>query len=80
MSWDQVALAILSVIAVALTQGPDRYHRWAPLFGLASQPFWLYSTYTSGLFGIFCLSVLYTLIWMYGAWTNWVAPWLAKSL
>lgn len=69
---DQILLMVLSLIAVALTQTPYPFHKWAPVFGLASQPFWLYSTYEAGVWGIFILSVIYTLIWFYGCWKHWI--------
>lgn len=69
---DQILLGVLSVLAVACTQANYPIHKWAPIFGILSQPFWLYSTWTAGLYGIFLLSVLYTLIWAYGCWKYWI--------
>jgi len=71
----QLALGILGVIAIYLTQDSRAsVRRFACLFGLASQPFWFYTTWQAEQWGIFALSILYTLSWLKGVWTNWVRP------
>jgi hypothetical protein len=50
----------------------SRRRRWAPLFGLAGQPFWIYATATSGQLGMLIVSCAYTVIWIVGAWRQWV--------
>lgn len=73
MSVDQIALGLLGVTAIFLTQSQDaRRRRFACLFGLASQPFWFYATLHAQQWGILGLSVLYTLIWMRGFYYGWV--------
>lgn len=60
----QTAIAILSLTAVCLSQSRSiELQRRACLFGLASQPFWLYSTFAAGQWGMFVLSILYTVVW-----------------
>lgn len=41
--------------------------RWAPVVGLAGQPFWLYSTGAAGQWGMFALCCAYTAIYARGA-------------
>lgn len=72
---NQIALAVFGFAAIALTQLPrlDNYRirRWAPVLGLASQPFWLIETWAAGQAGMFLLSVAYTATWAYGLWMYW---------
>ena len=41
-------------------------------FGLAGQPFWFYAAVDGEQWGIFLLSVLYTLVWAKGFHAHWV--------
>ncbi len=69
----QLGLGILGVIAIFLSQDArPTVRRWACVFGLSSQPFWFYATYTAEQWGIFALCFLYTASWLRGVWTNWV--------
>lgn len=70
---DQVALTILSSLAIWIAQD-DRQHvrRWGSLFGLISQPFWFYTAYQSQAWGIFFMTLIYTLSWGRGVWRGWV--------
>ncbi len=69
----QLGIAIFGLVAIALTQSScSRRRRWAPLFGLAGQPFWLYATATSDQIGMLIVSCAYTVIWIVGAWRQWV--------
>ena len=68
----QALIVISGALAVALTQSTlAERRRWAPIVGLIGQPFWLYMTFSWATWGMFLCSVLYTLIWLYGVWTNW---------
>ena len=75
MSFDQIAIGLLGVTAVFLTQSGERLQRYACLFGMASQPFWFYATFTAGQWGIFALCILYTVAWGRGIHRHW---WLRK--
>jgi hypothetical protein len=69
----QFGIAVFGLVAIALTQSScSRRRRWAPLFGLAGQPFWIYATATSGQLGMLIVSCAYTAIWIVGAWRQWV--------
>lgn len=70
---DQIAIAATGVTAVFLSQDHrNEVRKYACLFGLASQPFWFYATYTAGQWGIFALSFLYTYSWFRGFKNNWM--------
>lgn len=71
----QVFLAILSLTAVLCTQDRNAtVRKWGPVFGLCSQPFWLYAAWTSQQWGIFVISFVYTAIWCMGVWRQWIRP------
>jgi len=71
---DQIAIAFTGIVAIWLTQQKDREHwkKYACLFGMAGQPFWLYSAYSSEQYGITVLCVFYTYAWGIGIKNNWL--------
>lgn len=70
---DQVAIALLGVTAIWLSQDQrEAWRRYACLFGLAGQPFWFYATFTAGQWGIFALCFLYTWAWFKGFRVHWL--------
>ena len=69
---EQLGIAILGVTAIYLSQDSQaNYRKWAPIFGLLSQPFWFYSSYQAGQWGVFGLSVIYTWCWIRGIINFW---------
>lgn len=69
----QIMIAITGIIAIFLTQAESQKHqRYACLFGLAGQPFWLVSTYQAAQWGIFIVSIFYTLAWLKGVKRHWL--------
>ncbi|WP_234197089.1 hypothetical protein [Pseudacidovorax sp. NFM-22] len=75
MGADQALILMCGATAAWLSQDqrPAR-SRWACLFGLASQPFFLLSTWRAEQWGMFLLAILYTAAWSKGAWSYWLAP------
>ena len=69
---DQIGIALTGVTAIALSQSAPRLQRYACLFGLAGQPFWIWSAWHAGQWGILALTSLYTLAWAKGLWTHWI--------
>lgn len=69
---EQVPLTILSLLAVFFLTG-KKNQRWGNVFGLLSQPFWLYATYKAGQWGMFALSFVYTGMWIRGIYNGWWA-------
>lgn len=70
----QVMIGLFGVTAVWLSQSDDvGRRRYACLFGLASQPFWFYTTYQAEQWGIFALCFLYTWSWWRGFTLYWRA-------
>jgi len=71
----QAQIAGTGLVAVALSQSADaERRRYAPVFGLMGQPFWLYATWTAGQPGMFALSLAYTAVWALG----WRAQWMRR--
>lgn len=69
---DQIGIALTGVTAIALSQSAPKQQRYACLFGLAGQPFWIYAAWSAGQWGILCLTALYTAAWAKGLWTHWI--------
>jgi hypothetical protein len=71
----QLGIALFGVTAVYLSQDKRQSRaRFACLFGLAGQPFWIVETYTHQQWGILALTVLYTWSWARGVRTHWLKP------
>ncbi|MCY1542795.1 hypothetical protein D9M68_785620 [compost metagenome] len=76
----QIGIALFGVIAVWLSQAASEdQHRYACLFGMASQPFWFYSAYSAEQWGILGLCVLYAASWLRGFNQHWLRPWRARA-
>lgn len=73
---DQVVIAVCGVASAFLSQAKNfEPRRYACLFGLFSEPFWMYSTWHAEQWGIFLLAWLYTWAWGRGLWLYWILPW-----
>lgn len=70
---EQMAIAFFGLSAIWMTQAPsDKHRKWAPVLGLCSQPFWFYATLTAEQYGIFVLSIFYTMAWARGIKNHWL--------
>ena len=70
---EQIAIALTGIIAIWLTQqSKDEWKKYACLFGIAGQPFWIYSAYNAEQWGILILTVFYTYSWCLGIKNNWL--------
>lgn len=71
----QTCIALFGFLAIWLNYAKTaRRRRWAPVFGLIGQPFWMYATWSSQLWGVLLLTVIYTIAWMRGVYVHWVSP------
>lgn len=74
MNLIQLAIFMTGVIAVFLTQQSDsKLRRYACLFGLAGQPFWVYTAVEHQQWGIALACVVYSYSWGIGFYNNWIA-------
>ena len=70
---DQIGIALTGCVAIWLTQqGNDNWKKYACLFGLAGQPFWIYSSYNAEQYGILAMTILYSYSWLVGVKNNWL--------
>jgi hypothetical protein len=70
---DQIGIALTGVTAIFLTQSKHEWlRRYACLFGIAGQPFWIWSALKAGQWGVLALTALYTVAWAKGVWTHWL--------
>lgn len=67
----QIAIAVLGGLAVLLVNIPTTT-RYAVFFGLASQPFWIYSTWVESQWGMFALAWVYAGGWIIGIYHHWI--------
>ena len=71
----QFWLAACGIISIWASQSAtDRVRRWACVFGLTAQPAWLYATWAAEQWGMFALTIAYTIGWMRGINTFWLRP------
>lgn len=67
----QIALALFGLSALYMAMGRNaQLRRWSPIVGLCGQPFWLYFAVNAGAWGMFALSVAYSLVYIRGAWVQ----------
>jgi len=70
---EQIAIFITGISAVWLSQDrKSAVRKYACLFGLAGQPFWMYSSYQADQWGVFILSFFYTVAWAKGFYLFWI--------
>lgn len=70
---EQIAIAAFGVTAIWFSQDSDpKKSKYACIFGLMSQPFWFYATYTAEQWGIFALCFCYAAAWIRGFYNNWI--------
>lgn len=70
---EQIGIALFGVTAIFLSQvdSPEA-KKYASIFGLLSQPFWFYATYTASQWGMFFLCFMYAGAWGMGFYNNWI--------
>lgn len=67
----QIGITIFGLSAIILVA---RKNKWGFVFGLASQPFWLITSYVNRQWGVLFVSVIYTFTWGYG-----IYEWFVKD-
>jgi len=69
---DQIFIAILSGLGIWLVARTDKYKKWGYIFGIASTPFWIYSSLKTHQWGIFALSLWFAYSWAMGIYNYWI--------
>lgn len=76
----QLVIAVLGFYSIKSALSEDEVVRKrACWFGLAGQPFWLYSTITSASVGMFLVSCGYTYVWGRAFWKLWLHDYFVKK-
>ena len=77
----QIFIALFGLGAIWMAMGTDeRLHKWAPIVGLAGQPFWAAFAWETRGWGLGALVVAYTAVYLRGAWVQWEARrWLWRK-
>jgi hypothetical protein len=71
-AYSQVMIAVCGICSIWLSNAPDAdQRRWAPILGIIAQPFWMWTTWQAGQWGIFALSFVYAAGWARGIHTYW---------
>jgi len=68
----QFAIIIFSISAIWLLSSDAPYSRWGFIIGLAGQPFWFYSSYKNKEWGVFIVSVFFTISYTRGIYNFWI--------
>lgn len=77
---DQIMIGVLGVTAIWLSQHEkEDLRKYACLLGLGAQPFWFYSAWTAGQWGIFILCFFYAYAWFKGFRVHWL-PLLKRAM
>lgn len=72
---DQLAIALTGSIAIWLVNDQrEPWRKWASVFGLAGQPFWVYSAFIAEQWGVLALTAIYTVAWARGFRNAWLQP------
>ena len=67
----QIAIAVFGVGALFLQySNSEKLRRLAPWVGLAGQPAWIYTAYSTQQWGMLFVTLLYTVGWARGAIKN----------
>lgn len=68
----QFFLAAFGLTSIYFAMGHNaRLRRWAPIIGLAGQPFWAIFAWQSGGWGLGLLVAAYTLVYIQGIRMQW---------
>lgn len=69
----QVGIVVFGMIAIISANcRPLHVRKWAPIFGMLSQPFWFYATWHAEQWGIFAISFVYAGSWVMGFYNLWI--------
>lgn len=68
----QLLIAIFGLTSISLAMGHNPTGRkWAPVIGLAGQPFWLLFAIDSKAWGLLALVLAYTAVYLRGIYLHW---------
>lgn len=68
----QSIILILSASSIWLVTREEDWKKYGYPIGLASQPFWAYSSFVNEQWGIFALTLFYTYSWSQGIYNYFI--------
>ncbi len=69
---EQTIIVLCGIASIWMSQSPAfDSRRWAPVIGLAAQPFWMYACVKAEQWGIAALTLVYAAGWIRGLRTYW---------
>lgn len=70
--FEQLGMAVFGLTAMWMAMGHSaRLRRWAPIVGLAGQPFWAAYAWDTQGWGLAILVIAYSGVYIRGAWLQW---------
>jgi hypothetical protein len=72
MNFTQVGILLFGIPAIWFVGRKEKWKRLGYIFGLCSQPFWMYASITNKQWGIFILTLFYTYSWIQGIYNYWI--------
>lgn len=70
ISVSEIIILITGIISIYLISLNNKWSKWGILTGLLSEPFWIISSLSSKSWGIFSVSIIYTIFYCIGIY-NW---------
>lgn len=68
----QILIALFGLTSIWLAMGHNTTGRkWAPVIGLAGQPFWLVFAMDAAAWGLLALVAAYTAVYLRGVYVQW---------
>ena len=68
----QIFIALFGLTSIYLAMGENlQLRKWAPIIGLAGQPFWFMATVPTQQWGMVALCVAYTLVYINAIRVHW---------
>ena len=68
----QFFILFFSAAAIWFVGRKESWSRWGYIFGIISQPFWLYATFMDQQWGMFTLSLVFSYSWSQGIYNYWI--------
>jgi len=75
----QAGVLVFGLLAIWLVYSKNtKVSRWAPVFGLVSQPFFIFAAWKAEQYGMLVLSGFYTVSWCRGIYRCWIQKYQDK--
>ena len=68
MIWDTISQIVIFVLGIGSIVLVARKNKWGFVLGLLTQPFWYITSYINKQWGVFFVSIAYTISWGYGVY------------